>query len=64
MLSLPGALTSELGGTVESATPPGKILVVVTSHDTFDGTGQKTGYWLSEVAHFQQTLKSKGYQVD
>ena len=64
ILSLPGALAAELGSQVKTVSQPLRILIVVTSHGTFDGTSEQTGYWLSEVAHFQQTVKAKGYQVD
>lgn len=41
-----------------------KVLFVVTSHDTKGSTGQKTGYYLSEVAHPWHVLTKAGYEVD
>lgn len=41
-----------------------KILFVVTSHDTKGGTGEKTGYYLSEVAHPWKVLTAAGYEID
>lgn len=47
------------------ATGRGKrILMVVTSHDTLGNSGEKTGYWLSEVAHFDRYVRAHGYAVD
>lgn len=41
-----------------------KILFVVTSHDTKGSTGEKTGYYLSEVAHPWKVLTAAGYEID
>jgi putative intracellular protease/amidase len=41
-----------------------KILVVVTSNDHMGASGHKTGYWMSEVAHFHQVVTAFGYGVD
>lgn len=41
-----------------------KVLFVVTSHDTKGSTGQKTGYYLSEVAHPWHVLTEAGYEID
>lgn len=41
-----------------------KILFVVTSHDQLGNTGQKTGYYLSEVAHPWLVLHEAGYEID
>lgn len=42
----------------------GKILVVVTSHNTLGTTGKPTGYYLSEVSHPFVALVEAGYTVD
>lgn len=50
---------------IAAATGTGqRILVVVTSHDRLGETGEKTGYWLSEVAHFDRVVRAHGYGVD
>lgn len=41
-----------------------KILFVVTSHDTKGDTGEKTGYYLGEVAHPWEFLREAGYEID
>ena len=41
-----------------------KILFVVTSHGQKGNTGEKTGYYLSEVAHPWDVLHSAGYEID
>lgn len=41
-----------------------KILIVVTSHDTKGRTGEKTGYYLSEVSHAWEVFVSAGFEVD
>lgn len=41
-----------------------KILFVVTSHDTKGSTGEKTGYYLGEVAHPWKVLTDAGYEID
>jgi len=41
-----------------------KILFVVTSHDTKGNTGEKTGYYLSEVSHPWKVLTDAGYEID
>ena len=41
-----------------------KVLFVVTSHGTKGTTGQKTGYYLSEVAHPWHVLTEAGYEID
>lgn len=40
-----------------------KILFVVTSHDK-KSNGDKTGYYLSEVAHPWKVLSEAGYEID
>ncbi|MEN9918545.1 MAG: hypothetical protein RL662_981 [Bacteroidota bacterium] len=41
-----------------------KILFVLSSHDSLGNTGNKTGYYLSEVAHPWEVLKNAGYEID
>ncbi len=41
-----------------------KVLIVVTSHALLGGTGQSTGYYLSEVTHPWAELKERGIDVD
>lgn len=41
-----------------------KILFVVTSHADKGNTGEKTGYYLSEVAHPWKVLTEAGYDID
>ncbi len=41
-----------------------KILFVVTSHSQKGSTGEKTGYYLSEVSHPWEVLHSAGYEID
>lgn len=40
-----------------------KILMVLTSHDALGDTGQKTGYWLEELAAPLYAFQEAGYQV-
>ncbi len=42
----------------------GRILFVVTNHGELGSTGQKTGYYLSEVAHPFHVLHEAGYEID
>lgn len=46
------------------ATPKGRILFVLTSHDRLGDTGKSTGAFLSEVAHPYDVLTRAGYAVD
>jgi putative intracellular protease/amidase len=48
----------------KSVTMQKKILFVVTSHATKGSTGQKTGYYLSEVSHPWKVLTAAGYVID
>lgn len=41
-----------------------KVLFVVTSHDTKGSTGEKTGYYLSEVSHAWDEVVNAGFEVD
>lgn len=41
-----------------------KILFVVTSHSEKGNTGEKTGYYLAEVAHPWDVLYQAGYEID
>ncbi|KGO93595.1 thiamine biosynthesis protein ThiJ [Flavobacterium subsaxonicum WB 4.1-42 = DSM 21790] len=40
------------------------MLFVVTSHDQKGTTGEKTGYYLSEVSHPWKVLTQAGYEID
>ena len=41
-----------------------KILFVITSHEEKGNTGEKTGYFLGEVAHPWKVLVNAGYEID
>ncbi len=41
-----------------------KILFVVSSHGELGHTGERTGYYLSEVAHPWKVLTCAGYEID
>lgn len=41
-----------------------KILFVITSHEEKGNTGEKTGYYLGEVAHPWKVLVNAGYEID
>lgn len=41
-----------------------KILLVLTSHDKLGDTGEKTGFWLSELTHPYYRFKKAGYSID
>lgn len=41
-----------------------KILAVVTSHDTYDNSDEKTGLWLGELTHFWEVVSAAGFEVD
>lgn len=41
-----------------------KILFVVSSHSEKGNTGEKTGYYLSEVSHPWEVLHNAGYEID
>lgn len=41
-----------------------KILFVLTSHDQKGSTGERTGFYLSEVAHPWEILVEAGYEID
>lgn len=40
-----------------------KILIVLTSHDTLGNTGQKTGFWLEELAAPYYVFKEAGAEL-
>lgn len=42
---------------------PARILMVLTSHDLLGSTGQKTGFWLEELASPYYVFKDAGAQV-
>lgn len=41
-----------------------RALIVVTNHDNLGDTGQKTGYFLSEVTHVYYSLLAAGFGID
>lgn len=41
-----------------------KILAVVTSHDAYDDSDEKTGLWLGELTHFWEVVSEASYEVD
>ena len=41
-----------------------KILFVLTSHDQKGSTGERTGFYLSEVSHPWEILTDAGYEID
>ncbi|XP_070185820.1 uncharacterized protein [Littorina saxatilis] len=41
-----------------------RVLVVLTSHDNLGNTGNKTGWYLPEVAHPYHVFKAAGYTCD
>jgi putative intracellular protease/amidase len=42
----------------------GKILAVVTSHDAYENSDEKTGLWLGELTHFWEVVAEAGYDID
>jgi putative intracellular protease/amidase len=40
-----------------------KILVVLTSHDELGNTGEKTGFWLEELAAPYYAMKDEGAEI-
>ncbi|HDR8982643.1 type 1 glutamine amidotransferase domain-containing protein [Burkholderia vietnamiensis] len=40
-----------------------KVLIVLTSHDTLGNTGEKTGFWLEELAAPYYVLKDAGVEI-
>ena len=42
---------------------PARILMILTSHDVLGSTGQKTGFWLEELASPYYVFKDAGAQV-
>ncbi|THF69223.1 MAG: type 1 glutamine amidotransferase domain-containing protein, partial [Methylophaga nitratireducenticrescens] len=40
-----------------------KILVVLTSHDKLGNTGEKTGFWLEELAAPYYVMKDAGVEI-
>lgn len=47
-----------------SERPSRRILAVVTSHETFDNSDEKTGLWLGELTHFWEVVSDAGFEVD
>src|SRR5688572_31167204 len=40
------------------------ILIVLTSHDQYNHSSDKTGYWLEEVSHFWHGVTEAGFKVE
>jgi len=49
--------------TIKNRRSKNRILIVVTSHDQLGNTGQKTGFWLEELAAPYYALKDAGFEV-
>jgi putative intracellular protease/amidase len=58
------ALDSTSGPAVGKTSDAPRILIVLTSHDQKGSTGQKTGYYLSEVTHPMKVFERAGAQVE
>ena len=58
------ALTGFSASAQQSKKMKKKILFVVTSHDSKGSSGEKTGYYLSEVSHPWEVLVEAGYEID
>jgi len=43
---------------------PRRILAVVTSHDGYDDSDEKTGLWLGELTHFWEIVSEAGFELD
>lgn len=62
LMSVPGIASAE-----DEAVSDGdmqRVLIVVTSHEDLGDTGEKTGYFLSEVTHPYYEIEAAGYVVD
>lgn len=65
ILSLLSLITSLLAHAAPQGEPKMKrALIVVTSHDQKGQTGEKTGWYLSEVTHVYYPLEKAGFQID
>lgn len=43
---------------------PKKVLVVLTNHERYPDSDDKTGLWLGELVHFYDVLQEAGYEMD
>ncbi len=41
-----------------------KVLIVLTSHSQLSNTGERTGFWLTELTHPYYVLKKQGFEID
>jgi putative intracellular protease/amidase len=41
-----------------------RILAVVTSHDSYDNSDERTGLWLGELTHFWEVVSEAGFELD
>lgn len=61
---LTSAVAALLTATSIATQAADKVLIVVTSHSQMGSSGEKTGYWLSEVTHPYKVLTDAGFEVD
>ncbi|MDQ6774719.1 MAG: hypothetical protein M3071_00540, partial [Actinomycetota bacterium] len=47
-----------------SAAAPRKILAVVTNHDAYENSDERTGLWLGELTHFWEVVSEAGFEID
>ncbi|MGC4041872.1 MAG: type 1 glutamine amidotransferase domain-containing protein [Flavobacterium sp.] len=64
LLAIIIVLNSSFSGAQNLDSMKKKILFVVTSHDQKGNTGEKTGFYLSEVTHPWEVLTAAGYEID
>jgi putative intracellular protease/amidase len=57
-------LLTILISTISYAENSQKVLMVLTSHSQLGDTGEKTGFWLSELTHPYYAFKKAGYSID
>ena len=63
-VNLMAMLLITLTSTISYAENSPKILLVLTSHSQLGDTGQRTGFWLSELTHPYYKFKKTGYSID
>lgn len=60
-----GAILMLFQVAVHASTPlPKKVLIVLTSHAELGSSGERTGFWLSELTHPYYVLQNAGFSVD
>lgn len=50
--------------TPDESTNSGKVLLVMTNHDSYPSRSDQTGLWLTELTHVYDVLTGAGYTVD